>query len=413
MSESDKKVDVIDGVTLVKGETVIGSSKKTDGTGFILKYGNIVEMEDGKVRQLPATTYEKLLQRYIDNEKDRLEAEKQAHTVKEEHKPVPDPKPERKPEPASKAEKKPEVKPEPEPEPDNEPHEEARETRPTEEQSDDEMTQKIIIKHRKKEEAEPETSENDESEDSIDDEYEDEDVKEVPKKKLNLVMFIMAAAAAAASVFITYEYLNYKYAFRASDKSAEKEPEVEVVKLKNDIQAGNVIKEDDLDKTYITEAEYDKYTKEPILNSDGSTEQNGAVLYSNADEITGKYAAENIKAGSVLKKDDVSDLSENDKVIKMNVDGTEVYVPVNVTTAGESKITIYAICTNTTSSGETSNTALKMSEFTLSGRELKDIVNGDGTSVLNQLIQEQKDSKSADSASASASPSAASGSDTN
>ena len=39
MSESDKKVDVIDGVTLVKGETVIGSSKKTDGTGFILKYG--------------------------------------------------------------------------------------------------------------------------------------------------------------------------------------------------------------------------------------------------------------------------------------------------------------------------------------------------------------------------------------
>jgi hypothetical protein len=73
-------------------------------------------------------------------------------------------------------------------------------------------------------------------------------------------------------------------------------------------------------------------------------------------------------------------------MIEIDVNGTKVKVPVSSTKAGTSDIRMYAIITNRGEDGATTSFALNLGEIKLNGRSLKDILNSDGESIINEII---------------------------
>lgn len=165
--------------------------------------------------------------------------------------------------------------------------------------------------------------------------------------------------------------------------------ELAVIKLKKDVAEGSVITDEDLEKVIISSKDYEKLSDGKTIKADGTTADNKAVLWSDANNVIGTYANANIGKGAYLMTSEYSDLKDGDSYVTMNIDGVETKVPVNVTTAGTSKVNLYAIVTSTDADGNTKNTAVDLGALSLEGRSLVDAVNSEGSSVIEALTGEQ------------------------
>lgn len=167
---------------------------------------------------------------------------------------------------------------------------------------------------------------------------------------------------------------------------AVKDIQRKVVQVSSDVKAGDVITKDNIKEVNITDEQYDEMSGKTVFEANGEKTTDAVVLYSNANDVIGKYATDNLSSGDYLMLSDYSDIKEDEKYITMNIDGKETTIPINVTTAGNSSVNLYAIVTTTLEDGTTKNLAVNMGTFSLEGRNLKDILDSDGKSVLGNIL---------------------------
>ena len=167
---------------------------------------------------------------------------------------------------------------------------------------------------------------------------------------------------------------------------AVKDIQRKVVQLSSDVKVGDVITKDDIKEVNITDEQYDEMSGKTVFEANGEKTTDAVVLYSNANDVIGKYATDNLSSGDYLMLSDYSDVKEDEKFITMNIDGKETTIPISVTTAGNSSVNLYAIITTTLEDGTVKNLAVNLGTFSLEGRNLKDILNSDGKSVLGNIL---------------------------
>lgn len=452
--EDKKHADIIDGVRLVDGETVIAEENFDGGVHTVIYYGNHVEMNGKRVQnKLAEDKYEYVLQRYIESKAENArqpERQEQKPENKQEQQPVPkaaahpdqggDKKPQENTKeshtgnaaekgserrysenrrlknrnPADKAPKK--RMPDQIPEPDLEKTMElsavtderiaqaAVETAPAE----PEKTEKEEESKKENPDTAPlpqieEKEESIESEQNVpaSDEPEERKIPESvyktlreaddssePSKLRKMSRRMMIERVISVSAIAVLLAVNIAPRFL----SEEMEQQVSVIQITDTIPAGKQITSDNLKETYITADEF-RSLAQSVLNGDGNIDQAQVVLYSNVDDVIGTYANETLNTGDYLHESDYSSVVSGEKMITMSVDGEEVVVPVTIAKSGETTISLYAICTSQTDDGKTSNVALKLSDLSLEGKSLMDILDADGNSVIDQLIKEQEENK--------------------
>ena len=156
-----------------------------------------------------------------------------------------------------------------------------------------------------------------------------------------------------------------------------------VVSMKNEVNAGDVITAEDIEMVAVTADQYASMATGKVLKADGTSEDNYAVLWSNANNVIGSYATDNIGKGEYLMSSEYGELKSGDAYVTMVIDGVETKIPVGVTTAGTSKF--YAIVTTTDEAGESRNLAVDMGALSLEGRTLVDAVDSNGVSVIENM----------------------------
>lgn len=177
---------------------------------------------------------------------------------------------------------------------------------------------------------------------------------------------------------------------------------VSVITVNKDIASGTQITEDDVEETEISADEYSELEAGTLVGADGSTSKNYAELWGAKNKIVGRYATENLKQGDYLYKTSYTAIGEGEKVITMDVDGEKVSVPVTITKEGTSDINVYAIMTTKDADGKTSNIAFDLGKISLSGKEIKDITDSNGTSKLAEILKEAEKNKATAEAEAKA-----------
>lgn len=161
---------------------------------------------------------------------------------------------------------------------------------------------------------------------------------------------------------------------------------LDVVQVTGSVNAGDVLSEDNITKVSITEDEYAEMSGKSVIKADGTTEDEKPLLWNNREQAVGKYATENLKDGDTLLTSDYSAVTSDSSFISMDLNGQTVKVPVNVTTAGNSDIHLYAIITTTDDDGNVMNAAVNLGQFKLEGRTLSDILNSEGQSKLEEYL---------------------------
>lgn len=169
---------------------------------------------------------------------------------------------------------------------------------------------------------------------------------------------------------------------------------VSVITVNKDIASGTQITEDDVEETEISADEYSELEAGTLVGADGSTSKNYAELWGAKNKIVGRYATQDLKQGDYLYKTSYTAIGEGEKVITMDIDGEKVSVPVTITKEGTSDINVYAIMTTKDADGKTSNIAFDLGKISLSGKEIKDITDSNGTSKLAEILKEAEKNKS-------------------
>lgn len=196
------------------------------------------------------------------------------------------------------------------------------------------------------------------------------------------LMPVMTVLIALAVISIAGNVYLFKQLYAASAKPDT----LDVVQVTGSVNAGDVLSEDNITKVSITEDEYAEMSGKSVIKADGTTEEEKPLLWNNREQAVGKYATENLKDGDTLLTSDYSAVTSDSSVISMDLNGQTVKVPVNVTTAGNSDIHLYAIITTTDNDGNTRNAAVDLGQFKLEGRTLSDILNSEGQSKLEEYL---------------------------
>lgn len=208
------------------------------------------------------------------------------------------------------------------------------------------------------------------------------DYGSVTMRHSKALMPVMTVLIALVVISIAGNVYLFKQLYAANAKPDT----LDVVQVTGSVNAGDVLSEDSIAKVSITEEEYEKLSGKSVIKSDGTTEDEKPLLWDNREQAVGKYATENLKDGDTLLTSDYSAVTSDSSFISMDLNGQTVKVPVNVTTAGNSDIHLYAIITTTDDDGNTRNAAVDLGQFKLEGRTLSDILNSEGESKLEEYL---------------------------
>ena len=163
-----------------------------------------------------------------------------------------------------------------------------------------------------------------------------------------------------------------------------------VVSMKNNVNAGDVITAEDIEMVAITADQYSSMTGGKVLKADGTSVDNYVVLWNNVNDVIGSYATDNLGQGEYLMTAEYSELKDGDAYVTMILDGVETKIPVSVTTAGTSSVKFYAIVTTADENGESRNLAIDMGALALEGRSLVDAIDSDGKSVIDEITSDKQ-----------------------
>ena len=200
------------------------------------------------------------------------------------------------------------------------------------------------------------------------------------KKEIKHLKVIAVLLVAAALIPLMLYALDVITVSRTDTK------DVSVISLTKDIKAGEVIPIDALMESIVPRAEFNNLSSGTAVDPSGNVVQDYMQLWSNRNQISGKYATADLKEGDYLYASDYTVLKKGVNMIELDIDGTKVKVPISATSAGSSDVRLYAIVTTRSTDDQISSFAVNLGELKFNGKTLKNILDSSGKSVLQDLL---------------------------
>ena len=241
-----------------------------------------------------------------------------------------------------------------------------------------------LKKKKKKEKAkkEPVYEEPEEdNDDEDDDEYYETGGSSIATIVLSVLVGILAVTTGLFGA-MTFGVVNNPF--------VDRDNTVAVAVLNKSVKAGEQIHTSDLEKEYITEDEYNNAKGTTIINKDGTQETDKVILWSNKDKVENAYALSDISEGNQLMLSDFSGMKATDNWITLNMDGQEVKIAASLVEEGQTEIRNYLIVTSKDSSGAMSSYAIENGSFTLKDKNLIDVKDANGSSILEKIVQKEE-----------------------
>lgn len=152
-----------------------------------------------------------------------------------------------------------------------------------------------------------------------------------------------------------------------------------------DIKQGDTLTREMFEEQKVTESNFNSLSASVVIQSDGSTVTGSVVRWEDLDGSMGKFAAADIHSGSCLLSTQITSqkVVASKTYVDVQIGDQTVTVPIeDGALSGNTKIQIVALVTD--ASGK-QITAIPLSEMTLENMTLKDIFDGAGESVLNEI----------------------------
>lgn len=171
-----------------------------------------------------------------------------------------------------------------------------------------------------------------------------------------------------------------------ADESQEAQEYV-VIALAKDVAMSQMITEDDIKGMIVSAEQYEKYNSQTYISSSGETQFMALQLWDNREDVIGKYAAQDLKSGSLLYDTGISSqhVIADKTYVEATVNGEDGTYEVDADVLpGNTDIKIVAVIT--TDGAEP--VQILLSEMTLQDRSLESIFNSAGQDILEQLASE-------------------------
>ncbi len=184
---------------------------------------------------------------------------------------------------------------------------------------------------------------------------------------------------AEEGAFITAENTEETSTAASSDQS-----EYIVVALAEDIEMADAIAEDDIKGVIVSREQYESYQSATYVDEDGEVQDTSLILWEQRSEVIGKYAAADLKAGSLLYDTDFTSLHvvADKTYVEATINGEDGSYEVDTDSlSGNTKIQIVAVVTT---DGEEPVQVL-LTQMTLQDRSLESIFDAAGQDILEQL----------------------------
>jgi hypothetical protein len=188
---------------------------------------------------------------------------------------------------------------------------------------------------------------------------------------------------------ITFGLLSNPFSSNAAATPAEVVENVHIVQINQDAVAGQEITESMLSEAVISSSEYNLLSEHKFINTDGSVGTDYLILWENRNSLAGKYLTENVSAGHNLTTSQVSDIRLNGSIVEMSINGEVVRVPLENVTVGSSNAQLYAIITTGNQDGTVKTVAVNLGALKLEGRNVTDVIDSAGYSVMNSITDAQ------------------------
>ena len=163
-----------------------------------------------------------------------------------------------------------------------------------------------------------------------------------------------------------------------------------VIALAKDVAMSQMITEEDIKGMIVSADQYEKYNSQTYINSSGETQFMSIQLWDNRGDVIGKYAAQDLKADTLLYDTSISSqhVIADKTYVEATVNGKEGTYEVDADMLpGNTDIKIVAVIT--TDGAEP--VQILLSEMTLQDRSLESIFNSAGQDILEQLASESQE----------------------
>ncbi len=210
--------------------------------------------------------------------------------------------------------------------------------------------------------------------------------KQAARERKNNAALLLAIALMSLSILLNIAVFTGMIPVSQKELSNT----VDVVALSRDISKGEQITSADLDRVSISLEEYNRIASTVTFDNQGQIQSQVTVLYNNADRISGRYAAHDLKKGAYLTTMDFTSqkVLEERTEIEIEVDGKKISVPVDNLLSGNTTVRIIALISSDVIGRQI---ALPLSEFVLADRSIQDILTANGQSILEAIAQNSGD----------------------
>lgn len=212
--------------------------------------------------------------------------------------------------------------------------------------------------------------------------------KKIGALMLAAILLIVAAAGLLNSRKEGEQPLNA--ASNESSVGDESQDEYVVIALAKDVAMSQMITEEDIKGMIVSADQYEKYNSQTYINSSGETQFMSLQLWDNRGDVIGKYAAQDLKADTLLYDTSISSqhVIADKTYVEATVNGKEGTYEVDADMLpGNTDIKIVAVIT--TDGAEP--VQILLSEMTLQDRSLESIFNSAGQDILEQLASESQE----------------------
>lgn len=218
---------------------------------------------------------------------------------------------------------------------------------------------------------------------------EDEDIEEEEYEYSDSHPIALLVLSIGMTIFIMLSLFFGLIAFDVIDNPfGKQESTVTIAVTTKDLKAGDKITADDLEKETITEEEYLSVKGGTIINSDGTSDYDRPLLWSNKESAINAYVTDTISSGDKLMLSDFGTAKADESWVTLSMNGNEVKVPASVVKEGETEIKNYLIITSKATDGTTSSFAVDNGSYTLKDKNIIDIKDSNGSSILKDVTTE-------------------------
>lgn len=201
----------------------------------------------------------------------------------------------------------------------------------------------------------------------------------IRKRRVKIIVGVITGILlVAVAVGLIYRYAPQILGFAPNS--------YKVVVANVDLAAGDTIESNEISYIELSRDEYTAQCVSQYMAENGSMKTDAPIFFVNANnQVVGRFAAEDISAGSIITASMVTTQKFN---VQVEVNGQDQEQSLTESQlGGETNITIVARITQSDGTVQ----EVPLSSMKLQGKSLVDLLNGNGESILNQANEEESD----------------------